>query len=232
MGREVKRVPLDFNWPLDTPWGGYLQPDYRPCPWRASGRCVHGSTLAGAWLGVIVQHLMILGDDARRGELHPWVQHLALAPDLPPGADMTELTTALAGRAHHFMGHDTLDKWSATKKIIEAAGLDPNVWGVCPACRGHVVHPDDYEKREAWEPTEPPTGPGWQVWENVTEGSPISPVFELKENLADWMYRHYGGSIAGWLQLCVEGYAPSMIIADGKVMDSAEALDHLAKEKE
>jgi hypothetical protein len=26
MGREMKRVPLDFNWPLKKTWGGYLNP--------------------------------------------------------------------------------------------------------------------------------------------------------------------------------------------------------------
>lgn len=28
MGREVKRVPLDFSWPLDKVWDGYLNPHY------------------------------------------------------------------------------------------------------------------------------------------------------------------------------------------------------------
>ena len=29
MGRKVKRVPLDFKWPKDMPWKGYICP-YRP----------------------------------------------------------------------------------------------------------------------------------------------------------------------------------------------------------
>ena len=35
MGRELKRVPMDFAWPLDTVWGGYLNPYWKqsaPCP--------------------------------------------------------------------------------------------------------------------------------------------------------------------------------------------------------
>ena len=28
MGRELKRVPLDFDWPLMQPWKGYLNPHY------------------------------------------------------------------------------------------------------------------------------------------------------------------------------------------------------------
>jgi hypothetical protein len=35
MGREIKRVALDFDWPLDEIWHGYLNPHYaesRECP--------------------------------------------------------------------------------------------------------------------------------------------------------------------------------------------------------
>ena len=35
MGREVKRVPMDFEWPLKTIWNGYLMPEELhsvPCP--------------------------------------------------------------------------------------------------------------------------------------------------------------------------------------------------------
>jgi hypothetical protein len=28
MGRELKRVPLDFAWPIKTIWGGYVNPYY------------------------------------------------------------------------------------------------------------------------------------------------------------------------------------------------------------
>lgn len=33
---------------------------------------------------------------------------------------------------------------------------------------------------------EPPTGEGFQLWETVSEGSPISPVFESLEELCIW----------------------------------------------
>jgi hypothetical protein len=33
---------------------------------------------------------------------------------------------------------------------------------------------------------DPPEGPGWQLWETTSEGSPISPVFKSPEDLADW----------------------------------------------
>lgn len=31
MGREIKRVQLDFSWPLNKTWGGYLNPFYHQC---------------------------------------------------------------------------------------------------------------------------------------------------------------------------------------------------------
>jgi len=32
MGREIKRVALDFDWPLHQRWDGYVNPYYRACP--------------------------------------------------------------------------------------------------------------------------------------------------------------------------------------------------------
>lgn len=31
MGRQIKRVALDFVWPLDEPWSGYMNPHYDAC---------------------------------------------------------------------------------------------------------------------------------------------------------------------------------------------------------
>lgn len=33
----------------------------------------------------------------------------------------------------------------------------------------------------------PPTGEGWQMWEDTSEGSPMSPVFATREELARWL---------------------------------------------
>jgi len=44
-----------------------------------------------------------------------------------------------------------------------------------------------------WKPTEPPAGPGWQLWETVTEGSPITPVFATQEGLVQHLVDHGDG---------------------------------------
>ncbi len=31
MGREVKRVALDFEWPLNEVWEGFIDPYWRQC---------------------------------------------------------------------------------------------------------------------------------------------------------------------------------------------------------
>lgn len=48
-----------------------------------------------------------------------------------------------------------------------------NIDNPCPEWR-------DYFK------VDPPKGPGFQLWETTTEGSPISPVFDTAEKLAEW----------------------------------------------
>ena len=48
------------------------------------------------------------------------------------------------------------------------------------------MYPGQRAEAEAWEPTDPPTGDGWQLWETTSEGSPSSPVFATAEALADW----------------------------------------------
>lgn len=60
----------------------------------------------------------------------------------------------------------------------------------CPTCEGHASL-ERYEgqraEAEQWEREDPPKGEGWQLWETVSEGSPISPVFPDAEGLARWM---------------------------------------------
>lgn len=82
MGREIKRVTLDFDWPLDKPWKGYV-PDENDATWDEEA--------------------------------------------------------------------------------------------------------DEYLTKtgEVWKAYDPPTGEGWQVWETVSEGSPITPVFPTAEALIE-----------------------------------------------
>jgi len=210
VGRELKRVPLNFDHPIGEIWPGYLSPDYRECP---SNDCDNGSTLAGAWLEAITHLLMMsgeTGDGDRERPLHPWLEAVALRPDRRPGPQMAELTVGLAGRQPVFIGHDAIDRWSASKKIIAAAGL-PEGWGTCDVCEGSAQHPDDKEAAEAWEPTDPPTGEGYQMWGTTSEGNPMTPVFETLRELAEYCSAHcttfasMTASVEGWEQMLGDG---------------------------
>ena len=221
MGREVRRVPMDFDWPLNKTWEGFLCPHYEKCK-PCDGR---GSTTAADRLNDIVGLLMISGDDSRpnRGKAHPYFQFMPHTPGMVPSPDMGELTDGLAGRdGDRIFGHDALDRWSAIKKIRQAAGV-PDGWGVCEVCAGEGMPPEIAALAEAWEPTDPPTGDGWQMWETTSEGSPISPVFAAPEELARWLADN-GASTFGsdtttyekWLGMIENsGYAFTFGISNG-----------------
>ena len=228
MGREVKRVTLDFDWPLNQVWEGYVNPHYLECQTCGGS----GETLARSRLGELVGLLMLSGEDAARSRCHPYFNNcggLHRTRGVAPSTDMTELTAALAGRQPDFLGHDACDRWSATKKILEAAGLSDD-WGICKACKGEGIDPSVAEAHAAWSETEPPSGDGWQMWENVSEGSPISPVFTSAEALAQWL-ADTGASAFGdqtasydeWLATIQRGWAFSAVGSLGEGLTSGVA---------
>lgn len=184
MGRKLMRVPLDFDWPQGERWEGYVKPHYKPC-----GDCKDGMTVARRYLSAITQLLMLVGEGGvSHREMHPWLA-VGLTPyPQKPGPDAAELTAGLAERqpSAFGFGHDSVDRWRAERKIIEAAGLDPKKWGICPTCKGEAIDPAVQEQYEAWKPTDPPTGDGYQLWETTSEGSPVSPVFGTLRELCVW----------------------------------------------
>ena len=222
MSREVKRVALDFEWPMNKVWKGFIRPeDIRghQCP-----DCENGVTATRAWLDGIAHVILMLDDDLIAQQAgrpnHPWLTRLPIHPSTRPSPDAAELGLGLAGRpARAPFGHDALDRWRAVEAIIEAAGLDPKTWGICHSCKGTTLAFDSEEQRaahEAWKPYEPPAGEGWQVWERVSEGSPITPVFTTPEGLARNLSGYDGGprydqSLA-WIKN--DGWAPTLMAGD------------------
>lgn len=91
MGRKLMRVPLDFNWPHNKLWRGYINPHWAPCP-ADQVTCFNGSTAAGKWIDAIARFIAILGEDAAqeskadalraRGRIfpHPYLKEFPLAP--------------------------------------------------------------------------------------------------------------------------------------------------------
>jgi hypothetical protein len=115
-------------------------------------------------------------------------------------------------------GHDAINAAVAVRARCEREGYPV----VCSVCKGEAGLWRDAEHKaahEAWERTDPPTGDGWQLWETVSEGSPISPVFPTADGLVEWMTTEDArrGAMGPWLWGQAEafvkgpGFAPSLV---------------------
>lgn len=286
MGRELKRVPLDFKWPLDKTWEGFVNPLHaatkcEPCD--GTGYSLEGKRLKDLWYGYIlfrpedrgsvpftpdhpVVHAFALRQIERspeyygRGEraviveaarlcrswngswshhlnaddvaalieggrlydlTHTWKQGDGWKPKDPPCHPTPQEVNAwsLSG-----MGHDSINQWICLKAECKRLGVSHT----CTVCEGEgEIWPSAEAKQayEDWQPTPPPSGEGYQIWETVSEGSPISPVFSTARDLAQHMATtRWGGdegtSAEQWLKFIEgPGWAPSLIMRDG-VMQS------------
>ncbi|MGH1365833.1 MAG: hypothetical protein ACRBF0_19900 [Calditrichia bacterium] len=96
---------------------------------------------------------------------------------------------------------------------------------------------DSWEEWEGARPEKEDYMPDWdeserthfQMYENTSEGSPISPPMKSSEELAQWLVDNNASAFAGmtasydqWLATIKSGYAPSMVVVNG-VMDSGVA---------
>lgn len=98
--------------------------------------------------------------------------------------------------------------------------------------------------RDGWLKDEPPfygieIMPQWpeaerthyQMYENVSEGTPVTPPFSTKEALIEYLVEHGDFSRRkGYDRRTAEafvayGYAPSMVISDGKILMGIESSD-------
>jgi len=71
----------------------------------------------------------------------------------------------------------------------------------------------------------------WQMYEDTSEGTPISPVMDTPEALARWLADNnasaFGSATAsyeGWLTTINRGFAPSAIMSGGVIQSGVEAL--------
>ena len=241
MGRELKRVPLDFDWPLHKIWEGFICPhDERPCPKKASGECHDGYSSSGKWLDAISRLIALVGQEAvseprakelrLRGQLypHPYLTHWEQAPHgddngdgrlLPFGSELITFVQGLAKDCDIGTLSGSMTSWEISKTLLKAAGIEDEKWGLCKVCGGTCVHPDDQkadDDDEEWEPTEPPVGDGYQLWETVSEGSPISPVFPTEEKFVEYLVREDGYSEGAAKSFVKTGWVPSaMMVTNG-----------------
>lgn len=276
MSREVKRVPLDFDHPLNQVWPGYLMPDTldeNKCPDCQNGYSPQAQHLHDLWYG----HLPF--DPASTGSTPPTPasppvrafaeRNIANAPDFYGRGEhaivreATRLATLCNGQWGHHLAQQDVDAlvqagrlrdfthtwvkgdgWVEKDPKVTPTAQQVNDWSLggfghdsinamitvrarceregspveCATCQGHSTleaYPGQRAQAEAWERSEPPTGEGWQLWETVSEGSPISPVFATAEELAAWMSDPERGR--NWVpaevaaKFIADGWAPSFV---------------------
>lgn len=248
MGRIVRRVPLDFDWPLNKVWEGFLSPDTLdgdPCPECEGGYSPRARYLRDLWYGYVpfspartgstplrydtpavravaerniaqapefygASEEAIVGEARRLAALWngQWCHHLSqddvdalvaagrlhdFTHKVVPGKGWQKIEPAVVPAAAQVnewsltgFGHDAINASVVIRARCEREGVDD----MCQRCQGHgstEAYRGQRAEAEAWEPTELPEGDGWQLWETVSEGSPISPVFATAEYLAEWM---------------------------------------------
>lgn len=69
------------------------------------------------------------------------------------------------------------------------------------------------------------------MYEDTSEGTPISPAFETPEELARWLTDNEASAFGSmtatyeqWLSMCKRGWAPSAVMENGRMMSGIEAL--------
>jgi hypothetical protein len=240
MGREIKRVALDFDWPLDEIWHGYLNPHYaesRECPFcKGSKQNPATKQISDDWYdfentGRKWRHNITQDEvDALIASRRLW-DFTREDPTYRPTAAEVNAWSVRAG-----FGHDSINQWICVETRAKRLG----VYGPCTAgCDedGRMwSSPEAKVAYEAWENFEPPAGEGYQFWENTTEGSPQSPVFDTAEKLARWL-TDTGASTFGretttyekWLAFVRgPGWAPSaMTDARGVLMSGVDAVSEV-----
>ena len=285
MGREIKRVPLDFDWPLNEVWDGFLNPYYVAvdCAYcKGTGYGILARQWKEKWYG---WDTVFLPEETGSAEHQPsdsyifenirhkiahtdteyylsaanthsldtaayfeairmcriwnsaWCYHLdqedvqALFDEkrlhhLPGGHPEVCPNAYDLNRAYLFgFGHDSINSM-----LCVDARCQRNSWASrCWRCKGsgHLWPSKEAEERfDAWEETEPPEGDGWQIWETVSEGSPISPVFASADELVHWLTKDENGAYS-WEaaeNFVHTQWAPSMLgTASGELLQDIEA---------
>ncbi len=212
MGRTLKRVALDFDWPQGEVWKGYINP-HPPSECSAcegSGYNAETRNLSDRWYSFKCPD----GEEGWQYHLEqPEVDALIEAgrlwdftrvPRTPEQRAVVEKKLADGGNcwlpesngymptadevnewARRGMGHDSINQSICVKARAERLG----VYGLCDACAGEGLvwsNADAKAAHDAFENFEPPIGEGFQLWETTSEGSPASPVFDSLDALAEW----------------------------------------------
>jgi len=185
----VKRVPVDFQWPLGEVWHGYVNPWPGPVPcqdcfatgFNSGTKRLHDTFRSWAPNMTKVEERELLEKGPTRREIKRLRQRV-------PGSDTPMLRMLL----------------------VEIRAKRRGSWGPCTRCGGHQFVANEnpavvrlytgVDLYKEWAPIEPPLGEGWQLWEDpAPEGRPISKVFGSPDELAIWCSKKFRRAGHEWL---------------------------------
>lgn len=249
MGREIRRVPADFDWPIGKTWQGFLMPESlheKPCKRCGStGYSDQARVLMGKWYGNAPFEPAESGSEPftfETPEVRAFAErNVAHSPEYYGSGERAirveaqRLAYLFNSQWNHHLTQEDVDvlvaegrlmefthtwdkekRWQPRDPMPKVTAEQVNHWSIlgfghdaincgyvirercrrdgvpetCVECRGHgyqEAYEGQREDADAWTATQPPTGDCWQLWETVSEGSPISPVFTTPEDLARWM---------------------------------------------
>ena len=239
MGREIRRVPVGFDWPIEKVWWGFVMPST-----LHSQECIYcdrkgyskiALKLYNIWYGyehyfpsgpelkpfesteeVIVEYAKKNVSKTYTGDT--WIKKEFTENELKQEAK--RLATVFNGRWMYHLNQEEIDvMWDEYSKLKEIFKEKPdpftysrnvistvffnecpdeiirhyakkqNFNHLCNFCNGKGCFENPGAKW--WTETPVPEGPAYQLWETVSEGSPVSPAFEKAEDLAQWLTENY-----------------------------------------
>lgn len=230
MGREIKRVALDFDYPINQMiWKGYHSPynglECKPC--QGTGESPEFKELSDAWYG--------FDDESKRWCNDITQDEVQALFDAGRLRDFDGLPTAKEVNEWNKntpFGHDAINKWICVKARAKRIGITETE---CSCCKGKgQLWPDEKFEQlaEDFEWIDPPAGDGYQLWSTTTEGTPMSPVFAKPEDLAVWLVENNASTFAyqtttyeNWMKfICGSGWSPTMIMHEGVLQSGVDAV--------
>lgn len=262
MGREIKRIALGFDWPINSMiWKGYYNP-YSPMKCKicdGKGTNEEYQRLSDSWYSHLdpdpdgggwsdkitqdeVQALLDAGRlmDFTRVPLNEEHREIVRKKIENGGNSWLPENNGYIPTAEEVndwqrknpFGHDGINHMICVEARAKRLGITDIE---CQCCDGHGHHwPDDkYEKLcDDWEPVEPPSGDGYQLWSTTSEGTPMSPVLETPEKLAHWLvdnkastFGYQTASYEEWLSFIRgPGWAPTMVMTGGEITSGVQSV--------
>lgn len=239
MGRICKRVPLDFSWPLNELWIGYVNP-YQgvKCPYCENGYTEKAVEIKNEVYPFRKGDYTSVPNPYREGySYNPHAKEHNMTQDevdyVLTQLHKNKLDDIERILEKHFPGTNkiTPEVFSKLSLLMDITynldwymiryHSDKEGWEYgCSHCDGEgIMYLNEEIKRlhDEFEWQEPPTGEGYQMWETTSEGSPITPVFKTPEELAEYcerenvsLFGYQTGSKEEWLSI-IKSEEPAIV---------------------